>query len=131
MIPEISDERIANLLKRISPIYEEEGKFFKIENVDPRRVAFTWRGVLSSVENEIQGITPMKDIETLHTYAYQGFFKPSIAEVLAQIPEEVIKDVVAFKTHMKTGPRYEDSFTADQEYQIGITTLYKRRDKAS
>jgi hypothetical protein len=56
-------------------------------------------------------------------------FKPSIAEVLAQIPEEHLEQVLAFE--IVDSPNNVDDLNAEREalnagYHIATTRLYKR-----
>ena len=65
-------------------------------------------------------------IRTLHTYAYYGFFKPSIAEVLAQIPSHLVDSVIAFETK---GPGDADDLNDDRSalnagFHAATTILY-------
>jgi hypothetical protein len=84
-IVEISDELLAERLKHWTPIIHEGGKFYTIKTVDPRNMSFIW-------DPEFTGevsIEVMAERITYHTCGYHGFFKPSIAEVLAQIPDDI------------------------------------------
>ena len=78
-------------------------------------VAFTWD---PKPTTRAAGLIKLDQIVTNHTYGYHGMFKPSIAEVLCQIPEKYLNDVVAFET--------EYGGMAG-EYHSGVTTLYRHR----
>jgi hypothetical protein len=104
-IPAISNERLAELGARIKPVIRfatgERGLFqdrhgvaYFIEDVDPRRTAFTWDPKPTTPAEDLRTVT---EVITYHTWAYYGFFKPSIAEVLAQIPGELVDRVTAFE----------------------------------
>jgi hypothetical protein len=94
-IPQISDEELTQLLQKIKPvILDDEGLFF-IEEVNPRNIAFTWEPKLAK---QCTGLTELTRIETNHTCGYIGFFKPTIAEVLAQIPKHLLEEVDMFRT---------------------------------
>ena len=92
-VPEISDERLHELLRRFTPLVLVDGKLHRIEQVDPRTIAFAWDPVLL---DEVVVTTEVSRIRTNHYCAYYGFFKPSIAEVLAQIPPQVEEKANAF-----------------------------------
>ncbi len=132
-IPEISDQRLSELSQQIKPVVRE-GVFkkgegivytpFYIENVDPRRESFLWKPKHTS---EAVGLVKFDEILTYHTYGYYAFFKPSIAEVLAQLerkysPEELSK-VVAFETnYVGLDPTYE--------YHVARTTLFAKESNS-
>lgn len=94
-VPKISDERLAKLSPRIKPVVEKDGKLFYIKDVNPRTTAFTWDPTPTV---EAEDLVRLTTIPTRHTFGAPAFFKPSIAEVLAQIPLEYLDDVVAFET---------------------------------
>ena len=125
-IPKISDEKICELSKAIQPLFKtgENKELHWMKPVDPRNVAFTWDSESAGAATKVE---PYKTIRTLHTYGYYGFFKPSIAEVLAQLPEEEIGTVVGFSTD---GPNDVDELNKEKEalnqgFHVGKTTLYR------
>jgi hypothetical protein len=78
---------------------------------------------------EVKGLKPIRDIRTHHTYGYYGFFKPAIAEVLAQIPEDILEQVVAFE--IIKWPQDADDLNKELEalnagYHVAITRLYSK-----
>jgi hypothetical protein len=114
MIPKITDERLTELLIRIKVVHHFEKELYYIKPVDPRRIAFTWDPIK---DGEAKGLKILKQIYTYHDYGHPALFKPSIAEVLAQIPEDVIDEVVAFET------QYVD-FDEGNDCHIACTILY-------
>lgn len=128
-IPSISDEQLNELYQRIKPVARKSrGDLYYIRDVDPRGVAFTWD---PKYTQKAKGLQPLQNIVTYHTYGYYGFFKPSVAEVIAQIPKDCIDQVVAFETK---GP--EDASDLNQHiqelndgYHVATTTLYEQRQK--
>lgn len=137
-IPEISGKKVKELYERIKPVvryiktnptcsecghvekqtYETDprGKLYYIKDVNPQNVAFTWDPEPTRIA---KGLRKLEDIVTYHSYAYYGFFKPSIAEVLAQIPEKYLSRVVAFETSTK-------HIELNGEYHTTVTTLYEK-----
>lgn len=127
-IPKITDEELSSRAERIKPVVREQRKLsgdvlYYIKPVDLKTVAFTWD---AKPDKRAKGLKPIATITTYHTYGYYGFFKPSIAEVLAQIPEQYLKDVVAFETN---GPdtvqdlnRHQTEL--DDGYHVAQTILY-------
>lgn len=94
-IPEITEEELKVRYKRIKPIVEIEGKKYLLREYtqeELREKSYIWdlehdkRG-----EVNIDEYVPLVDydFECIHKYGYYGFFKPSIAEVLAQIPQDL------------------------------------------
>ncbi len=124
-IPEISDEQVAELGRTIYPVVERDGKLYRIEPVDPRKVAFTW---LPTITDEAPRLEQVAVVSTLHEYAASVFFKPSIAEVLAQIPPEYLGRIVAFKTNCNPDNINEwpdeERIAMSQGFHTAKTTLY-------
>lgn len=138
-IPKVSNADLESMLKRIRPVarfrenpqgeecphcgyreYELEqddrGDLYYIKKVNPRNVAYTWD---PQPAEKAKGLVKHKDITTHHTYGYYGFFKPSIAEVLAQIPEADLETVCAFEYVYGTAE-------ITGEYHSATTRLYRR-----
>ena len=92
-IVKISDELLAERLKRWTPlVHNEDGKFYTIASVDPRNIAFTWEPIITG---EVS-VNVVAEKTTYHTCGYHGFFKPSISEVLAQIPDNIGEEANGF-----------------------------------
>lgn len=71
----------------------------------------------------------LTEIRTLHTYGSPCFFKPSVAEVLAQIPDDMLEGVVAFETR---GPSDVADMNRESEalnagFHVARTRLYGAR----
>ena len=124
-IPAISDELLAELCKKIVPVTEVDGQLFYVEDVDPRTIAFTWDPKVKSPAIELNELVTLR---TLHSYGAPSLFKPSIAEVLAQIPAAYLDVIVAFKTKPnETNVNYwpeADKLALNWGYHLGYTTLY-------
>jgi len=132
-LPEISDGRLEELIKEIKPVVrysrritsredklvqDDKGDLYFIEDVDPRKIAFTWDPKPARMAEEVNP-NPYKTIKTIHSYGAPVLFKPSIAEVLAQIPEDDIGRCVAFETdHL--------GFTEGSSYHLAQTRLYEK-----
>lgn len=72
-------------------------------------------------------LVPVKKVRTLHTYEHPSMFKPSIAEVLAQAPDDLHK-YVAFSV---AGPETADDLNRERDalnagFHVAVTTYYKR-----
>lgn len=93
---ELSNNELAELVRKIRPVVRDKnGRCYYIKPVDPREVAFTWDPVLTE---EATRITRIETIHTLHSFGYYGMFKPSIAEVLSMVPQNLLDKVIAFET---------------------------------
>jgi len=126
-IPEVPKERIQKLAERIKPVvqFAQKGRRY-IKPVDLFDIAYTWD---PKSADEAMDLKPLCDITTYHTYGYQGLFKPSIAEVLAQIPAEHLDKVVAFE--IVGSPKTADDLNREHEalnagYHVATTRLYVR-----
>lgn len=122
-IPPLTAAKLKELAARIVPLVERDGALWYIEPVDLTNVAFSWDPKLV---RKAEGLTPIGLIRTLHTYGYYGMFKPSIAEVLAQIPESYLEKTVAFRV---VGPDTADDLNREKEalnagFHVAETTLY-------
>jgi hypothetical protein len=91
-VPEISDDSLRENLSRLRPLVQRGQKFYEVELPDLRGTALTWEPKLI---REVE-FHPLVHTETDHTCGYHGFFKPSIAEVLAQVPDDLPPEVNAF-----------------------------------
>ena len=127
-IPKVPKDRIKELAERIKPVvqFAHKGKRY-IKPVDLFGIAYTWDPKAASKAKDLK---PLCDITTYHTYGYYGFFKPSIAEVLAQIPAEHLDKVVAFE--IVDSPQGVNDLNRENEalnagYHVATTTLYIRK----
>lgn len=125
-IPAISNALLGELVQKIKPVVQKGDSLFYIVDVDPRNIAFTWEPTFRGLAT---GLTPVTTIYTLHEYGAPAFFKPSIAEVLAQIPAGYIDSVTAFET-VPNRDTIDSWSQSDRDamnwgYHIASTTLYK------
>ena len=127
-IPEITDERLDELFDRIKPVvkFKLRGLCY-IQPVDLRSIAYTWSPKSAGKAPKLE---PICDITTYHSYGSYNLFKPSIAEVLAQIPDEHLENVVAFEIVER--PVDADDLNCENEalnagYHVATTRLYTRK----
>lgn len=127
-IPKISPERIENLLEKIRPVgrfiitdennlelSEKDGSLYFMKPKDDRNMSYDCNIRVERPANDINPI-PYKVVETKHQCGGMRFF-PTLAEILAQIPEDELSRTVGFST--------EFSHTEGQ-IDFGKTSLYKR-----
>ena len=133
-IPEVSKKEIRERFKKIKPVVRfakgirlfksSEGYPYFIKQVDLFRIAYTWDPKPKKVAKNLKSLC---DITTYHSWAYYGCFKPSIAEVLAQIPDEHLDKVVAFE--IVANPETAADLCQEKEalnagYHVATTRLY-------
>lgn len=105
-IPRLADDYIRGLAERIRPLVRfvqgedklvesREGDPYTIEPKHIFNMAYNWDP--KPVERITEELVPLRDITTYHAYGYYQFFKPSVAEVLAQIPEDLVDRVAYFE----------------------------------
>ena len=123
-IPKVKQDEIKARAERIKPVVSFSGKPYYIKEVDLFNIAYTWE---PKQDVPAEGLKVVKTITTYHGYGYYGFFKPSIAEVLAQIPAELLDKVVAFEI-VNSPSTVEDlnkhKVELDAGYHVAETALY-------
>ena len=147
IIPPISDEMLEKLYEKIKPVVRYSMKpevgvskeipdgdpqyfvfikedhsgdlLYYIEDVEPRKTAFIWSPKPVRLAENLEYLDI---IETYHTLGAPAFFKPSIAEVLSQIPTRYIDIVVAFET-------IADGLTADNVVEVRSKSYHKTTTK--
>jgi len=117
ILPHLTDDELLARYKRIKPIvfYQELYYYLKRYNADMmRNQSYIW-----NIKSDIREQVDMTDAKTLaefpcyHTYGYYGFFKPSIAEVLQQFPDEILEEANAF--YMSSAPENECDLASQTE----------------
>lgn len=98
---------------------------YYIETVDLYDVSYIYD---PKPTDRATSLRPLCRITTYHIWEYFAF-RPSIAEVLAQIPSEHLDVVVAFeilnRTEVTDGPDRGDE-SLDPDYHVATTRLYMR-----
>lgn len=141
-IPKISDEVLAERMKQIKyvdqamsgidgipyPTAEEDEKYFDLFYVEtkcnPQTQSFNFDEE-AKLTTKATNIVPIltKDI-FVKIGGYYGFCKITFAEVLAQIPEEIISKVVAFALDPK-----ESAKILDDDYQSKSIIFYGKGEE--
>ncbi|MBU0667055.1 MAG: hypothetical protein ABIC91_00995 [Nanoarchaeota archaeon] len=122
------DEEIEALYENIKPVVrfddlkeqsdDERRDLYFIKDVNLYNIAYAWD---PKPTKKAENLEKLADIQTKHTWAYHGFFKPSIAEVLVQIPQKYINDVSAFEIK-------SDTVAITGNYHTVLTRLYKTKE---
>ena len=135
-IPVISDEELMRRYLKIKPVTDAHGKKYWLRNYsidEMRNTSFFCRRItdISTAVGEALSNHTYYDFQCLHTFGYHGFFKPSVAEVLAQIPQDIYEQYVidAFELiDIPTSVDYLNKFknATKQGFHVSIVRLYIR-----
>lgn len=117
-VPEINDTKLNSLCERILPVVRKNGALYYIEPVDPRKTSYIWSPTITT---EATGLKEFIKINTIHKCSYYGFFKPSVAEVLAQIPDDILDKICAFEIDGSNVGIFQNGCG-----HSAITTLYEK-----
>ena len=117
ILPHLTDDELLARYKRIKPIvsYQELYYYLKRYNAEILRN----HSYISNIEKDIREQVDMTDVKTLaefpcyHTYGWYGLFKPTIAEVLQQFPDDVLEEANAF--YMTSAPENEYDLVLQKE----------------
>lgn len=93
-------------IKRVSSLYEQ---------------AFNWN---PSFLCKTPKLVKIAKVQTYHTYGYPGFVKPTIAEVLVQLPEDLQKEATAFEFGVKGDDIYAN-LSPSQKHHNCYVNIYK------
>lgn len=136
-IPEISEEELLKRYERIKPIVEVDGTKYFLRDFTKDEltgIAYTWKKEKDKrepVDERMYIPRTGKDFECIHKYGYYGCFKPSIAEVLAQISDMDVEFVDAFEIikSPETGEDlHKNEMVFNNGFHISTVRLYTRRD---
>lgn len=136
LIPHISDNEILKRYKQIKPVVTLDEKLYYLRRFNLKEI----RGIcfLSDCRNDAANavgkneltVLEGKDFNCLHTYGLHGLFRPTIAEVLAQINDNDIPLVKAFEI-IETPNTRRNAFDNDfisaaftNGYHVSIVRLY-------
>lgn len=132
-IPEMTPDEIMKLYSHIKPIVWRDGKRVYLRQLCKKEAidqVFTKIESEGEEEKEVNysELAKLADIRMLHRWGYHMYFKPSVGEVIRQIPKEMINDVVAFQLlHGSTSNLFKETFNAG--YHTSVVRLYKTKGK--
>lgn len=114
--------------EKVIPLVKQEDKLLRVKPCHIFDESYTWgdRGD----QEEVTGLVPFASFKTLHYYGHYALFKPSIGEVLAQIPDKHRDCAVAFSLD---GPDSADDLNkeklaVDAGFHVATCTLYKKEE---
>lgn len=126
-IPKISDEKLKALSDRIKVVsrFKDSQALYFVKVMNPKKVEYTW---MPDPDYEAVGLTLLTEITIYYPYSIEGFYKPSMATVLAQIPPEFEDEVIAYE--IVEDDEYLSAFNAHLDvvyagYNLVIARLYK------
>ena len=135
-IPEMTTEDIVKWYQKIKPIVCRNGDLKYMRELSPDELtkkSYTW---LNKPEDygdkvDLSTLSIFTDVKMLHKFSYHGFFKPSVGEIIRQIPEELRPLTDAFEIiYSPSGwpdfNIFKDEF--DQNYHVSIVRLYQKSD---
>ena len=136
-IPEMSNEVISKWYTTIKPIVADEGTFKylrPLSNEELTRTAYTWLNKPTDYADTVDfsKLSVLADVKMLHTWAYYGFFKPSVGEIIRQIPKELLEKVVAFQ--IIKGAIGINGFANEElnaGFHVSIVRLYQAKDSTN
>lgn len=101
-IPTISRETVTELLQHITPMLRNNAgllcKFQPKEPCDPFNSSFNFMGEAGCGDlADMQNLCLLEAVPTYHTCGYHAIFRPTVAEVLAQLPEYLREAVTGFE----------------------------------
>lgn len=131
-IPFMSNEEIMRYYERIKPIVPRTKGDSYLTSLSEHAVtanAFNYikEGEEEEVLVEYSELATLADVKMMHGWGYHTYFKPSVAEVIRQIPKELLDKTVAFTLIWgSTTSLFKEEF--DAGYHPSIIRLFKKRE---
>ena len=135
-IPKMSNEEIAKWYTTIKPIVSSVAIPTYLRDLSQSELtdtAFIWFHKSNYAKSvDYNKLSFLADVKMLHSYGYTEIFKPTVAEVIRQIPKEHLEKVVAFE--ILVGPvgmsgLFKDEFNAG--FHVSIVRLYQEKDSSN
>ena len=129
--PQMSNEDIARYYTTIRPIVKHDTYLRELTAKELTDTAYTWLNEPTDYAEKVDfsKLSVLEDRKMLHGWGYYGFFKPSVGEVIRQIPEEYLKKVVAFEIihgAIAMNTTFKDELNAG--FHVSIVRLYQAKD---
>lgn len=135
-IPPITDEELMRRYLKIKPIAEigSQKYWLKTYSIDEmRNTSYFWNLFSDRREPVSDELSchDHEDFKCLHSYGSHGIFKPSIAEILAQIPENALKHFTIDAFEIIDNPASSGNLKKFREamecgYHTSVVRLYIR-----
>lgn len=131
----LDEQVIEKLYEKIRPIVLFHQDPFFMRQLTPHElsaVSYLWLNDINDYAEEVNlaDYSVLADVKMLHRYGFYGFFKPSVAEVISQIPEELLPETIAFQ--IIYSPDTCDDLNlfkkeVDAHYHVSVVRLYKKK----
>jgi len=136
-IPKMSMEEIIKWYSSIKPIVHANGTACYLRELSRKELT---RAAYTRLNNPQDYSTPvdfnnlsfLADVKMLHRWGYPAFFKPSVEEVIRQIPKEYLNKAVAFEIiagGIGINSIYCEEFIAG--FHVSVVRLYQPKDDKS
>ena len=130
-IPKMSNEEIVHWYSTIKPIVKHDTYLRELSAEELTNVAYTWLTEPSDYADKVdfEKLSVLEDRKMLHTWGYYGFFKPSVGEVIRQIPKDSLEKVVAFEIidgAIAMNSTFKDELNAG--FHVSIVRLYQAKN---
>ena len=135
-IPKMKSEDIVKWYSTIKPIVYHDGKpvyMRELTDKELTNVAYTWLNYENDYADTVDfsKLSVLADVKMLHGWGYYGLFKPSVGEVIRQIPSEMLENVVAFQ--IIYSPHTSSDFGLfkpefDAGFHVSVVRLYQAKD---
>lgn len=130
-IPQMSNAEIAHWYATIKPIVGHDTYLRELSDDELTGTAYTYLNEPSDYADKVDfsKLSVLEDQKMLHSWGYYGFFKPSVGEVIRQIPKEHLKKVVAFEI-INGAIAMNSTFNAELNagFHVSIVRLYQAKD---
>ena len=137
-IPQISPTELAARYEKVKPLVRFEDKLYYLREYTLEELSnqsFFFGRHNDKREAAPDSLIPMPefDFPCLHTYGAPCFFKPSVAEVLAQLSEHDVLRACAFEIiefPNDSGDFYKNFFTKmalNKGFHVSTVRLYRRK----
>ena len=123
-IPTKTDDELKALVAKTQPLVRRDGKLVMTKFDDLRNVSFVWSKDLTDSPGDLVEVGRET---TLHTYGHYGLFKPSIAEVLCQMPEGLNADFFEVRGPVDVNDLNNELVALNKGFHVATTIFYKRK----
>lgn len=135
-IPEMDRKDIVKWYATIKPIVRENGKFMYLRKLKDKEVLNAHYTELRQVEDyagrvDFSLLSVLADVKMLHGFSRDSFFRPSVGEVISQIPKDMLEKVVAFE--IIYAPTTSDDFNIfkrefEAGFHVSVVRLYQAKN---
>ena len=135
-IPKISKEELIRRYNHIKPIVTRGyDKYYVRELTEDELINHSYLWMVESKDFgkkvNMDSLLKIVDVKMIHSFSFSGFFKPSVEEILAQIPKKFVEDTVAFEIVYYTNCQNDMNFFYNEtrnDFHVSIVRLYKKSE---